>query len=965
MFAHFVAEVHTPPDATKPRGRFPWQQDLLRRIIAEKRWPDVIDVPTGLGKTSVLDVAVFAAAMGLPVARRRIYFVVDRRLVVDEAHEHAERIAAALGSPVGPVVRAVADALRQPGDDGPVLDVTRMRGGVTWDWVWLERPDRYAIVTGTVDQVGSRLLFRGYGVGENARSIDAALVGTDSLIVVDEAHIAKALLKTVTSALDMDQPTEDISLPRPVVVSMSATSAAADDMVVHGITDADVRHPVAGARLRAAKSMRLIEVSTTKAKASEAVADALAALAMQLLGERVTGVVVNTVARARAVFQRLQANGVEAVLLTGRSRPVDREYLLAEHYHRMSVNRERGDRRSFVVVATQTVEVGANIDLDALVTESAPLSSLVQRFGRLNRLAKCADLPAPAIVVHDSTVDEEDPVYGPARLNTWNWLSTIVPPERYSAHASLADGAECPASPAALRDLLRRVPPEVVETLQVVEPYVPVLWKSVLDTWVRTSPTPRPDQPVAPFLHGISRPRQSVTLVWRAGLEGDPATWEQVVESLPPATDEGLELDLRTARRWLMRSGTDLTESDLEAARDSADEEVLSGRGSPRRVLRFVKRGQAEIIEPDRIRPGDTVVLPCTYGGCDRYGWHPESGEPVVDVSDLARRKRRMATLRIGPTLTTVVSTWHRDAAGMAMELLDLASEPLPETSPDRYRTVLGRLYSAVASGEGRPESPFGRVVSALVADGAMLRVTSAAYVDDQGKVVDPGYAVLLSAGRSLFGDDDSEAGSSAARKALKLDPHQRAVAARARQFAKNLGLSDPIKASVEAAARWHDEGKRDIRFQAMLHHGDRRRADLAAVPLAKSGMDPADRPAFRRALHKSGYPVGMRHEALSARIVAVRLAEFEEGDRELVIHLIACHHGRGRPLLPPVVDKAPVRIEVESGETFDSAETMDWAGPRRFAGLNAAYGRWGLALLEAVVRLADIWCSARDEEEP
>jgi CRISPR-associated endonuclease/helicase Cas3 len=171
-------------------------------------------------------------------------------------------------------------------------------------------------------------------------------------------------------------------------------------------------------------------------------------------------------------------------------------------------------------------------------------------------------------------------------------------------------------------------------------------------------------------------------------------------------------------------------------------------------------------------------------------------------------------------------------------------------------------------------------------------------------------------------------------------------------------------------SAAHHDEGKRDPRFQLMLHAGDRWQQAAATAPLAKSGMDPADRAAFQRAQQLAGYPAGMRHEALSARITAMLLAQAADpadADPDLVIHLVASHHGHGRPLVPPITDPAPVDIKVPGDGTtpgtLNSAITVDWESPARFTRLCQHHGRWGLTLLEAVVRLADIWCSARSEE--
>ena len=150
---------------------------------------------------------------------------------------------------------------------------------------------------------------------------------------------------------------------------------------------------------------------------------------------RVTGVVANTVAMARAVFSRLQAELPEparCVLLTGRIRPVDREYLLRGWYPRIRAGTSRDNSEPAYVVATQTIEVGADIDLDGLVTESAAFPALIQRLGRVNRRGNHAR--AVTVTVHADAL--EDRVYGEARQQTWRWLTGLADPLRHRAGRS-------------------------------------------------------------------------------------------------------------------------------------------------------------------------------------------------------------------------------------------------------------------------------------------------------------------------------------------------------------------------------------------------------------------------------------------------------------------------------------------------------------------------------------------------
>jgi CRISPR-associated endonuclease/helicase Cas3 len=969
-FGPFFEEVHG-------YGPFPWQKSLAIRV-RDRGWPALIDVPTGLGKTAVLDVAVFLSALQSEHARRRVFLVVDRRLVVDQAHDEAMKIQRALKNPpAGSVCERVRARLALPGDEATfALDVTRMRGGVNWSWLWIERPDRHAVVTGTVDQIGSRLLFRGYGVGERLRPIDAAMVGTDSLVIIDEAHLSDPLASTLRDVLALDG--GRVGRP-PIVVAMSA-SAETEDGDVHELTNADVQHNVAGARLRAAKSLHPVAVAATMSTATSAVADALAHWARQLGGPgKIIGVVANTVHMARAVFERLRSEVDDpegCVLLTGRVRPIDREYVLASWYPRIKSGADREADAELYVVATQTIEVGADIDMDGLVTQSASLSALVQRLGRVNRLGR-QDRARVAVVHADKLAD---PVYGPAAAHMWEWLTNLARPLVHKSGCSERDlGSGRPVSPLALRELISSIPGQQQALMQGTKPYVPVISRSTLDVWARTSPTPQPDVPVAPYLHGIGVGEPTVSVVWRADLQGDaPERWMPTLDRIPPSVDEAIELPISAVRRWLgqlspatplvgrptTHQAAETGASDLESQEHGeAAEAARVGAAGPR-VLRYRGVDAHAAVTSQGIRPGDFVIVPANWGGCDRYGWHPGSPSLVIDIADvIGWRGRQTAAIRIGPVL--------RDAVGtLAPELVEQLEYFISEVTNDvandsaedrRYRDLLREMI------EGHdPRLPHEEVLSRLARDGRLSE-----FDPDEERTETAGQiAGLFTAVGASWNEDVGAAGTSASpgRKPLILADHLAAVGRRAREFAANLGLPEALVRAVERAALHHDEGKRDRRFQVMLHEGDRWQSLIAPELLAKSGMDPADRAAFRRAIRLSGYPSKMRHEALSARIAAAMLEQEPNTDLDidLVVHLVAAHHGFARPLLPPVVDEdsEKVPVLVGNGQTvvFDTVETVDWMGPERFVRLSESYGRWGLALLESIVRLADIWCSARSE---
>jgi CRISPR-associated endonuclease/helicase Cas3 len=164
-----------------PYNPFPWQS-MLAEQIADGCWPKALDLPTAAGKTACIDAAVYALAAQAGksgadrTAPRRIWFVVDRRIVVDEAFDRALIIAKKLRKANDGPLKAVADRLLDiSGTRGKPLAAARLRGGVFRDDGWARLPSQPAVITSTVDQLGSRLLFRGYGPSKLTAPIFAGL----------------------------------------------------------------------------------------------------------------------------------------------------------------------------------------------------------------------------------------------------------------------------------------------------------------------------------------------------------------------------------------------------------------------------------------------------------------------------------------------------------------------------------------------------------------------------------------------------------------------------------------------------------------------------------------------------------------------------------------------------------------------------------------------------------------------
>jgi CRISPR-associated endonuclease/helicase Cas3 len=962
------------------RPPFPWQKRLAAQLLQSGSLPPALDLPTGVGKTSVIDIALFALAHRPEDFPRRVVFVVDRRVIVDQAARHATALAGALARATsGSLAHTVASRLRGlwgGTSEDPPFGVATLRGGVPRDPTWADRPDRPMVVVSTVDQAGSRLLFRGYGLSPSQQPVHAGLLGSDALFLLDEVHLSVPFAETLEAISRLRRHTAKPLRPW-AFLAMSATlqPTARRSGAPFALDEDDLAHPVLQKRLESSKIARLSEVPAkgrdeANKRSLLATSAAKEARAFLAKGARAVAVVVNRVDTARSAYETLLAAvgpATDVYLLTGRMRPLDRDDLLDRRdangmslLDRIRAGRDRrASSRPLVVVATQSIEAGADFDFDALVTECPSLDALRQRFGRLDRLGELGTAPA-VVLMRSDLAQTDDPIYGTAAAETWRWLSARATPD--------ADGD--PAVDLGIRRLQLPNDPAELETLLAPSAHAPVLLPPHLDAWSQTNPAPTPDRDVAAWLHGPDRSSPEVQIVWRAdideedlvralGSEQTEATGELIrrVGICPPSSQEALSVPLWAARAWLAERPSDAV---ADAPQPPADDDA-----KPSKLDRpfFRWRGaenSASLVLADstEIEPGDLLIVPAKRGGIAGHrNWDPTSTEPVADLGDLASwHQRRWPALRLRCPSEALA----------ALALRSTSEPPLPwaddESRPDCETALLEWLQALAVE---NPDNDFAAALRPRLRGNRLRAPHLAILVCSQGNERWWSIATRrplaaprgrLGGGIELANEDDNS--SLLAPGEVTLRRHLADVSKLVGDFARRLGLASRLVADLELAGRGHDAGKADPRFQSWLAGGDPIRALAAGEPLAKSAGD-LDAAARLRARERSGYPKGTRHELLSTQLVADWFREAAH-DPDLALHLVASHHGYCRPLAPVVDDPQPVPVELWVGDRPLRASSahqlarLDSPIAQRFWSLTERYGHWTLALLETLLRLAD-----------
>ncbi len=948
----------------KDKRAFDWQNRLLRQIVDERAWPRVLDLPTGAGKTTCIDIALFALALDAhePTKRwcpRRIAMVVDRRIVVDQVAERGRKLLRALiDKTTEPVVREVSDRLRSLSKRAEEpIGVFTLRGGMPKDDGWARTPDQPLVLASTVDQLGSRLLIQGYGVSKGMKPVHAGLLGNDLLLLLDEVHLSQPFAETL-DALDSLRKrfsgTSPVS-PRFHHVFLSATPGPSAEEPFRLNEDETSRDSALGPRLHAPKRARLREEADRAAVEKACVNEA------HKLIERhdVVAIVVNRVASASTVVRQLRETlgaQVEVALLTGRMRPLDRDDVLRSLRPRIMTGRDRASaEKKLIVVGTQCIEAGADFDFDALVTEAASFDALRQRFGRVDRLGLYQK--AEGVIVHDKSAND-DPVYGQATFKTTAWLKKGLAKKTKDVDFGVL-AVPLPSS-------------EELKDLVAPKDNAPVLLPAYLDLWMQTSPAPVIVPDVSLWLHGPKSGPSDVQVVWRMDLsdddlekafnakEGDAARERPttIVAAVRPSSLEAMSVPFAGARRWLSGdTGGDIAIADVEGVA-ADDDEPRTGRfqlSTDRFALRWDGE-DSEVISPDKLRPGDTIVVPATRGGIRDGCFEPSASATVLDLAERAAlfgRGQPVIRLQAEVLAQLDLSLPVDDLQETRNSLEMLAERAEPTSWRKLWLANLARSKGSIVVDAEEPWTVLqGRRIGAETLR-ALLHAEDTA--ED---------------GVELTTDDDD---SFHAGRSVPLSEHSADVEHFARDYAEKV-LPKELIEDLALAGWLHDVGKADKRFQILLRGGSEIAFFKDETPWAKSGMLPGAKGAHRIAQRKSKYPKQLsgkvaRHEAQSVAMLErhLEIVKAKAHDVDLVLHLVASHHGYCRPFAPVVIDDEPVEVVLPNhkSETFGAIDfgatsskhemhRLDARLADRFWRLVEKYGWMELCWIEAILRLAD-----------
>lgn len=729
-----------------------WQIRLLCQLRAG-HIPEGVDLPTGLGKTTIMALWLIAHAFPNTAAKlpRRLVYVVDRRAVVDQATKEAMTLTDKLASG-GSDPRVQELRVRLGLAAGANFPVSTLRGALADNRAWLRDPSSPAIIVGTVDMIGSRLLFEGYGVSRKMRPLHAGLLGMDTLVVLDEAHLVPPfgdlLRQVATEESTYGAAGAGPGVCRLRLMPLSATMRSRS--AAFGLTADDEEDEVAQRRIGAQKTLHLTDQPIARSDLATRLADQAWTLATN--GGSASRVIV--------FCDRREDAGKVAALLRGHPSKPSCELLVGERRvrerqdvaewikdHGFEAGEASAKQGPSFLVATSAGEVGIDVDAQHMVADLVEWERMVQRLGRVNRRGQG---DARVEIVRVAPEKPKEPSERERRAAASGQLLMRLP--------ARPDGGR-DGSPRALIALRAEEDcAALLEAATTPTPLRPALTRALVDAWSLTTleeHTGRPE--IGPWLRGWVEDEPQTTLIWRrflpwrSGSQPKKAEVNTFFEHAPPEREEQLDAPVWRALDVLRRRAGSLLKLDPGRTGEPAllilTPALALEEGLTFSQLRDFNRKDTVRRLADRM-----LVVASSLGGL--------STEGLLD-QDAAETSATPATLDGAGSMA-----WNR------LRILSHTAGQRPDVVPETW--TLAHSWTSRLREDGEPSEEIGIwTLDAARAEPGLTRTNP-----------------------------------------LGLAEHTAAVIARAEALAERLGLDPPHRAMLAVAARLHDAGKASETWQ-------------------------------------------------------------------------------------------------------------------------------------------------------
>lgn len=559
-----------------------------QKRLAEEILPELVNVPTGAGKTAAILGAWMWRRMNNPesVGRRLIYSLPMRTLVEQ--------------------TRKVTETAIKNLDLEKRFSVHTLYGGdVSDDWDIF--PEREQIIIGTQDLLLSRALNRGYAMNRFRWAFHFGLFNNDCLWVFDEVQLFGDGLATTTQLQAFRENQEKFgTFGKAKSIWMSATldktwlktidfAPQVDALETLSLSETDKQSEVLSKRLNAVKDLQKADVKCRLPKGlAEFIKENHKPNAQTL-------VVVNTVQRAQEVFAEVEKTHKDTPenerpdlkLLHSRFRPAERKKW-RKIFDAKDANR--------IIIATQVVEAGVDISSKLLITDLAPFSSLVQRFGRCNRNGEheqaqvfWIDLP---LKEKDRGKDYVEKDF--EKIDEKKLVEFLKPYEIESLKKTKA-----------ILETLESVSLNILEEIQKKpenrEPFVPnhvLRQRDLVNLFDTTSDLSGFDLDVSRFVRGGEE--RDVSVYWR----------ENVEENIKPVKDT--KKDKKAIAKKFAPHRDELCSVPIYDAKPFIDK--------VKKAWTFdTLSGEWREVKSDVLRTGMIILLDAKNGGYDKFGWNPKS----------------------------------------------------------------------------------------------------------------------------------------------------------------------------------------------------------------------------------------------------------------------------------------------------------------------------------------------------